>query len=234
MKDIFGRALLDYQEGKKGGLFRVHCSIAELDEVPVAYFFRQLKKMPDIEKSALDLCRGKILDVGAAAGCHSIVLKENGMDVLPVDLSPGAVEVMHRRGLQQAQLIDFFDIRDTDFDTLLLLMNGAGVCGSLDGLGSFFRKADQLLAPGGQILLDSSDLIYMFEDEDGSVRIDLNNNYYGEVQYRFEYEGESDEPFRWLFVAYDLLEESAAAHGFSCELVLEGGHYDYLARLVRS
>ncbi len=226
-------ALLDYYHGKTDAKLRVYSSIADPDVIPVAYFFRTHPQMPDPEKHALGLCNGRILDVGAAAGCHSLALQQAGQTVVPVDISPGAVEVMHLRGLPQARLADFFTIGEETFDTLLLLMNGIGICGNLNGLDRFFEKADELLLPGGQILLDSSDVLYMYEEEDGSVLIDLNSGYYGEVEYRFGYGRRKGPAFGWLFVGFDILSEYAARHGFNCRLVLEGEHYDYLACLTK-
>jgi hypothetical protein len=114
---------------------------------------------------------------------------------------------------------------------LLLLMNGIGLAGKIDNLDWFFTKIRELLNPGGQVLLDSSDIIYLYENEDGSVDLDLNSDYYGEMVYRFGYDGEISEPFDWLYVDFDLLSQFAEMHGFKCEMLAQGSHYDYLARL---
>ncbi len=230
--DLTGTALLDYLAGTTNRKLKVFSSIAETDEIPVRYFFRTYDEMPLIEQKALQLCRGRILDVGAAAGCHSLELQRAGKEVLPVDTSAGAVEAMHQRGLKAARQADFFNLGDETFDTLLLLMNGIGICGTLDRLDDFFIKAASLLEPGGQILVDSSDILYMHEQDDGSVMIDLNSGYYGEVEYRFGYGRRKGAAFNWLFVDFDLLADYAGRHGFSCELVLEGEHFDYLARIL--
>ncbi len=229
--DIIGTALLDYHSGTTNRKLKVYSSIGEPDEIPVGYFFRTYEEMPLIEHKALQLCHGRILDVGAAAGCHSLELQRTGKEVLPVDTSAGAVEVMHQRGLKTARQADFFSPEEENFDTLLLLMNGIGICGTLDRLDEFFKKAASLLKSGGQILLDSSDILYMYEQDDGSVMIDLNSGYHGQVEYRFGYGRCKGPAFNWLFVDFDLLDEYAGRHGFSCELVMEGEHFDYLARI---
>ena len=232
--DLIGKALLDYQKGKTGGKLKVYSTIAEPDEIPVKYFFREPEDMPPIEQKALGLCYGRILDVGAAAGCHSLALQKAGQTVIPIDSSPGAVEVMRARGLNQARPADFFELENESFDTILMLMNGTGICSTLNGLESFLQKAGELLAPDGQILVDSSDILYMYEQDDGSVIIDLNSGYYGEVEYRFGYGRRKGPAFNWLFVDFDLLAEYAARHGLNCELVMEGEHYDYLARIGKN
>lgn len=231
--DIFGKALEDYQLGIREGKLIVQSDLTDTDIIPVEYFFRVWDEMPAIEKEALKLCKGSVLDVGAAAGCHSLELQKKGFAVTAIDISRGAVEVMKKRGVKEVRQADFFQFTEMKFDTLLLLMNGIGICGILDRLSAFFEQCRNLLNPGGQILLDSSDILYMFEEKDGSVSINLNSNYYGEVEYRFKYKNESGPAFKWLFIDFSLLQEKAAQHGFACEIILEGPHYDYLAKLTK-
>jgi len=231
-KDPIGVALEDYTNGNPSGKIVVKSNIAEDSEIPVDYLFRDEIDMPDSEIKALQLCHGRVLDVGAAAGCHSIVLKHKGLDIHPIDISAKAVKIMKRQGLESAKQIDYFELKNEKYDTLLFLMNGIGICGELSRLDDFFRKATELLNPGGQILLDSSDIIYMFEGDDGSIEIDLNAGYYGEVEYQMSYSDCIGPKFKWLFIDFETLTDHASANGFSCELILEGEHYDYLARLA--
>lgn len=116
--------------------------------------------------------------------------------------------------------------------TIILLMNGVGIFGKLDNCNKYLSKLKSLLNSGGQILLDSSDIIYMFdEDEDGGKWIPSNNDYYGELVFNISYKGEKEEPFDWLYLDYNTLQNAAIANGLKCELILEGEHYDYLAKL---
>lgn len=229
--DILGQALRDHLSGAEDERLVVYSDLVDPDEIPVSHFFRSWQDMPEIERQAIRLCRGKILDVGAAAGCHSLELQKRGMQVKAIDVSGGAVDVMKSRGVKDAEHADFFKTTGK-FDTLLLLMNGIGICGSTDRLDDFFKQCKNLLNSGGQVLLDSSDILYMYEEEDGSIAIDLNAGYYGEVEYRFGYKGRKGESFQWLFVDFGLLSDAAAEHGFKCDLVAEGPHYDYLSKLT--
>lgn len=231
--DPLGNALEDYLNGNTSGKIIVKSSIAEDSGIPVDYLFRSEANMPELEKKALQLCYGNVLDVGAAAGCHALILKNNGLNVQPIDISEKAIQVMKNRGLKSARQADYFELKNEKYDTLLFLMNGIGICGELTNLGDFFRKAMDLLKPDGQILLDSSDIIYMFEVEDGSVEIDLNAGYYGEVEYQMQYGACNGEKFHWLFIDFETLNTYATRNGFSCELILEGEHFDYLARLKK-
>jgi SAM-dependent methyltransferase len=231
-QDLIGKALMAFFNGKSKQPLVVHSDISPPDIIPVERFFRAESQLPDVEKKALELCRGKVLDVGAGAGCHSVLLQDAGLEVNPIDTSEGAVQVMKARGLTNAREINFFDLNNEKFDTILLLMNGIGICGTLERLEQFFQKAKKLLKPGGSLVFDSSDIIYMFKDDDGNYAIDLNADYYGEVTYRFQYGQLIGEPFKWLYLNFDLLEEYAARHGFHCELAAEGLHFDYLALLT--
>ena len=112
-----------------------------------------------------------------------------------------------------------------------MLMNGSGIIGRLENLPAFFRKAKQLLRPGGSILMDSSDLRYLYEDEDGSFVIDIAGDYYGEVDFKMQYKDIIGDQFDWLYIDFQTLSLYAAQNGFKAELVKEGKHYDYLARL---
>lgn len=227
--DALGCALQSYYSGEISQELKVLSDISEEDIIPLAYLFRGIEDMPLLETKALSLCKGKVLDVGAGSGCHSLILKENSIDVKTIDISEGAVDVMQKRGLH-AENINFFDVNEK-YDTLLFLMNGVGISGTLKGLSSFLLKSKSLLQPNGQILLDSSDIHYMFEDEDGSVLIDLNSSYYGEVIYQMQYGSVKTKPFDWLFVDFATLKSVAFNLGFNVELVLEDDSHQYLAKL---
>lgn len=233
MADVYGNGLLAYLEGKNDASYVVECDMAETEEWPVSTFFRSYDDMPEVERFALSRVVGSVLDVGAGAGSHSLYLQGRLAEVTAIDISPGAVEVMRKRGVRRAFIQDFFQMDGERFDTLLLMMNGIGIVGGLEGLPHFFRCAERLLKPGGKILLDSSDLIYLYEDEDGETYIDLNGPYYGELEYTMSYGGRRGVPFKWLFVDFETLSDYAEKSGFTCEKVYEDDHYLYLAELKR-
>lgn len=231
-KDPMGAAILDYLEHGKADKLRVFSSQFDEDEIPVRTLFRTEKQMSPLERTALQLASGRILDVGAGSGCHSLALQAAGKEVEAIDISPLSVEAMRRRGVGQAMQANLFsDSFCGAYDTLLMLMNGSGIIGRLENLPAFFRKAKQLLRPGGSILMDSSDLRYLYEDEDGSFVIDIAGDCYGEVDFRMQYKQVEGDPFDWLYIDFQTLSLYAAQNGFTAELVKEGKHYDYLARL---
>jgi len=234
MKDLFGRAILDYQTGNNPEDLITETTISEADEMSVAYLFRSFDEMPKLEQKALKLSTGKILDVGCGAGSHSLYLQNKGLDVTSIDVSANAIEACKLRGLKNAFTQDVMTLQHQKFDTVLLLMNGAGMCGRLKNISNFLLQLKNLLTEEGQILVDSSDIIYMFdEDEDGGKWIPGDSDYYGEVEFTVSYKGATEKPFEWMYIDYNTLQNAALTNGFTCELVLEGEHFDYLARLTK-
>lgn len=231
-QDPMGQAIADYFKYGKAETLRVFSPMFEEDELPVATLFRSFEEMPLIEQTALKMATGRTLDVGAGSGCHTLALQQMGVDITAIDISPLSVKTMQERGVKRALLQDFFTFEET-FDTVLLLMNGAGITGTVERLPLLFQQLDKVLAPGGQALCDSSDLCYLFEDEDGIIELPDMDGYYGELIYQLQYKDIKGEPFPWLYVDADILSEQAAACGYQMEIVAQGEHYDYLARITK-
>lgn len=230
--DPMGAAIYDFHKNGTADVLRVFSSQFEEDEIPVADLFREYDDMPELERIALDEASGEILDVGAGSGCHSVALMKMGKSAVAIDISPLSVEVMKERGVDALQVNLYDESFDRKFDTVLMLMNGTGIIGNLDNMPVFFERMKQLLKPGGSILIDSSDLRYLFEEEDGSLMIDLADDYYGQLDYQMQYKDVPCEPFDWLYVDFDTIAFYAEESGFDAELLAEGEHYDYLAKLT--
>lgn len=234
MKDLFGKAIYDFQTNNSPEDIITETSISEEDEMSIEYLFRSYNEMPKLEQKALQLAYGKTLDVGCGAGSHSLSLQnDRNLNVTSIDISEKAIETCKLRGLKNAHVQNILDFDGEKFDTIILLMNGTGIFGKLENCNKYLKKLKSLLNPSGQILLDSSDIIYMFdEDEDGGKWIPSNNDYYGELTFNISYKGEKEDTFDWLYLDYNTLQNAANANGLKCELVLEGDHYDYLAKLI--
>lgn len=231
--DPMGAAIRDYLHVGRASTLRVLSTMFDEDEMPVAHLFRSAQTMPPLERRALALARGRVLDVGAGAGCHALALQERGLEVKAIDISPLSVEAMRERGVADAECINLYDTRlGGRFDTILLLMNGTGIAGRVDNLPRLLDRLRSLMADGAQVLVDSSDLRYIFEDEDGNLDLDDDQTYYGEVDYQMIYDDVEGLPFRWLYVDFPLLKAVAATCGLKAELVAEGEQNDYLARLT--
>jgi len=230
--DPLGYAICDFAKNGFSENITVMADLCEDDVMPIEYMFRTIEMMPELEQKALSLCKGKILDVGAAAGCHSYELREQGKDVQAIDTSEGAVLHLKSLGLK-AEKIDFFD-HSGQFDTLLVLMNGIGIAGSLANLPRFLKQLKSLLAPGGSALCDSTDLSYMYQEEDGSMWLDLNGSYLGEIQFKMQYKEVASDWFKWLYIDFDLLKEYAEKEGLICTRIMDGPSNNYLVSLTHA
>ena len=232
-RDPMGAAIADYLAYGKASKLRVFSSQFDEDEIPVPQLFRSYEQMPEIERVALQRCSGRILDVGAGSGCHSLALQAMEKPVMAIDISPLSVAAMRERGVKDVRCINLFDSALAErFDTILLLMNGSGIVGKLANFPAFFVRMKQLLTPGGQILMDSSDLSYLFEDEEGNLDFAPEDDYYGEVDFRMQYKQVKGDPFDWIYIDFCTLSLQAAQAGFQAEKIAEGEHFDYLARLT--
>ena len=230
--DPIGRAISDYFTTGKAAKLRVFSPMFEEDEIPVPTLFRTFEEMPETERKALDLAKGRTLDVGAGSGCHSLVLQQCGIDVTAIDISHLSVLTMRQRGVKKVLEQDFFTLTG-QFDTILMLMNGIGIVGTLERLPAFFKHLDNILAPGGQLLCDSSDISYVYENEEGVIEYPLDVAYFGELRYMMRYKDSIGEPFSWLYIDANTLKRIAEENGYSFEVITEGEHYDYLAKITK-
>ncbi len=229
--DPLGQAALDYLSGKRGLEINVQSNIVEDDVIPVDYLFRDYAQMPPLEQKALNHCVGKVLDVGGCVGSHALELQKKGVDVTLLDTSYGCCQVARQRGVKQVVNADFYAYEPSEQnDTLLLMMNGIGLAAAIEHLPVFFAQVKQLLKPGGQVILDSSDLRYLYIDEDSYCDVP-EETYYGEVMYTMAYGQHETPAFEWLFIDPALLATKARENGFTFEKLADGEHYDYLTSL---
>lgn len=231
--DIFGQVLLDFYTGNHTEDITVISSLTEDDEIPVPYLFRGFDAMPLVEQEALRLAQGKTLDIGSCAGSHSLYLQNKGIDVTALDVSKGAINVCHNRGISKTIESDILSHTEKNYDTLLLMMNGSGIFETLKNTQNYLKHLNSLLKTGGQILIDSSDIAFMYEEEDGSYWRDASRDYYGEVTFKIQYKNQTSEAFDWLYIDFKTLKTEAEKAGFSCKKIIEGPHYDYLAQLIK-
>ena len=231
MKDLFGKAILDYQTGNYTEDLITATHISENDVLPLPYLFRNYEDMPILEQKALDLCKGNILDVGCGAGSHSLYLQDKGFDVTSIDISDAAIKACKLRGLKQAKAVDVLSVEE-GYDTIISLMNGTGLFQTIQKVPFYLDHMRSLLNPMGQILVDSSDVSYMYDQEDFDWVMKHSDRYFGELEYYISYLGESEEPMTWLYIDFETLKEICKNCNLRCEKVIDGKHFDYLARLT--
>lgn len=227
MKDLHGKAILDYYKGEEEATLLIHTSYGEVEEMPVEVFFRDELDFTTLEHLALIESRGKVLDVGAGAGAHALALQSRSIDVVALEYSPGCVEVMQKSGVEQVVFGDY-RTHTGKYDTALVLMNGLGLAGTIEEVPAFLKKCMSLLNPEGQLLIDSSDINYLYEDGLAKPA-----GYYGEVRYQYEYMGEKGDWFDWVYVDQMSLERIVSELGLTLEILLTDENDQYLARISR-
>ena len=224
-KDPLGAMMLDYLEGNRNAFVEVESPTLEMWLMDGRTMFRDYREMDELEKRSLQLCKGKILDVGAGSGCHSLFLQENGHDVDAIDVSPGCVEVMKRRGVRNVFHKNLFSMNEQVYSTILMLMNGLGICGTLEGCNLFFQFAKSILAEDGQILAESTSL-EPAGDEPPSGSDD--EGYSGETEFVMKYRDIIGDPFPWIYADFPLMQTIAAYNGLRCEKVSENREGRYV------
>ena len=228
MINVFDRAMLDYFENKSKGTLLIHNTYGEPDEMPLDVYFRLEDELSDLEINALLICKGRVLDIGAGLGSLSLILQERGVELDALEISETFCSIMEQRGVKNILRNDFMtgDL-DRQYDTLLMMLNGFGLCGSFDRLPSLFQQLDKALAPNGQIIFDSSDLDYLYEGEVPTAK------YYGEMDFQYEYNGKKGNWFKWLYIDSDSLAKVASENGFALEVLATDDADQYLGRLTR-
>lgn len=231
----FGRALLAYLEGDASARLVLRRDDGEEAAIPAAVFFRDESGFTGIEQTAIRLCEGRVLDVGAGAGPHSLALQRGAHSVTAIDISPEAVTVARRRGVTDARCADVFAFEEGPFDTLLMMGHGIGIVETIDGLERFLLRAHSLLSDGGQVLLDSLD-VRVTDDAAHLAYQEANRSagrYIGEIRMRFEFQDRPGPSCGWLQVDAETLCAHAAPAGWGCEVIHRGAGGNYLARLRR-
>jgi SAM-dependent methyltransferase len=227
MKDILGQAIHNHYHKKPSHKLWINNQYGPKEEMPIETYFRDEDDMPDIEWLALNECRGEVLDIGAGAGSHALVLQERGFDVTALEISGFAVEVMQARGVKKVVTANIFQYTGPKYDTLLLLMNGIGLTGTLTNLKTFLQHVKTLLHQGGQLLFDSSDIAYLYEGN-----LPDTGKYYGELSYQYQYNRQTTDWFPWLYVDEKTLIAVAEEAGYDMEVLLEDEYQQYLVRLT--
>ena len=223
-----GLALKVYIEGNAKAAINIHMDDGSITKMPIGIYFRTLAEFPEIETIAVDLCKGKVLDVGAGAGAHCLALQDKGFEVAGLDISEEGCNIMSARGVKKVHHNNFLNYNcEHNYDTLLFLMNGIGVAGNLIGLENYLHHAHLITSDDGQIILDSSDL------RNGETELDFSNEYFGIIDYQLSFDGIKGEPYQWLYIDQELLIEISAKCRWSAEIIYEQEDGSYLAKLLK-
>jgi SAM-dependent methyltransferase len=225
-------AMLAFYRGDMEARIVVHDDYGDTDEHSIAHFFRTRDEFPALELAALELCCGTVLDVGAGSGCHSIELQKRGLAVCALEIAPELCRLMRERGVLDVRCGDIHEFESSPFDTVLMMMNGLELAGSLAGLERLLSHLHSLVSPGGQVLADSTDLRSSHGIAGDPTRR-KDGRYVGEATIQLEYDARKGMPFQHLYVDPDTLAQSAAQTGWDCAVSYQAEFGHYLARLSR-
>ena len=226
MKDLFGQALLDFYHNKFHPPLLLHNEYGEPESIPVKRYFIDQNEYSNLETFALQQAYGKVLDIGAATGRHALFLQNQGFDVTAMDISPACIKLMKEVGVKKPLCQDIYSYTSDSFDTILMLMNGVGIAGTIDGLHELLIQLKSVVNQNGHLIVDSTDISYLYDENEKPIK-----SYFGELQFRYEYNSDFDEPFRWLYIDQKKLVEVALDSGWSCQIIYSDQFDSYLARL---
>jgi SAM-dependent methyltransferase len=229
-----GLSIRDYARGDRGAAVIVLRGDGVAYPMPARLLFRPPQRFSALERAALRHCRGRVLDIGAGAGCHTLALQRRGLDVTAVDASPEAVRVMKSRGVRRCRVGNGLELPGAPYDTVLLLMNGIAIVKSIAGLHRFLRRCQRGIAPGGQILFDSMDLRLDDLSRNAPGRTRRSGRYFGEMSFRLRYRNRTGPRFQLLFIDFARLAREAERAGWRAQILFDEGEGRYLARLRRA
>ncbi len=241
VKDPYDLAITDYYYWQDtSAQLTVHVTGVVSYNIGIDMFFEQYDQLFPLNQKAIQLCKGRVLDIGAGVGRFALPLQERGLDVCAIDYSETAVKIMQEKGVQNAQCMTLEDILDNSllpeerFDTVLLMMNGMGIVGSVTGLQNFLEQVKNILKPTGQIIADSTDVQVNKKPEyrDLSKTIPPEEKYFGEVEMSFEYKGNRSDSVPWVYLDEWTLKKNAEKTGWHFELMDRMNTGMFLVRLT--
>lgn len=229
----FGEALEDFYNGKKNAEITLIRDDGFEFNVPIEYFFRSPKDFLNLEKEAIRLCKGKVLDMGAGVGPHSLELQRLGLEVYAIDISSHACEIMKKRGVKNVQCSDFYNLKMDSFDTILLLGRSIGFVGNLKGIKKFLSYCKTRLNPEGIIILDSIDI--RLTQEQVHLNFQERNRklgkYIGEASFQMKYNNILGDKFHNVQIDPDTLNEITQELGLPCKILCKEEDGMYLAKI---
>jgi SAM-dependent methyltransferase len=236
--DALGRLMLDHLDGDAAQ------PLLERDDGDVGpalgpeWLFAERSQWPEAEQMAFEFVRGRVLDIGAGAGRHSLEAQRGGLDVVAIDISPGSVEVCRRRGVRDARLLplEAIDAGLGMFDTALLLCGNFGLAGDPEGTKTLLRTLHEITSADGRIVLDTVDP-YLENDDADLAYLERNRaagRMPGQVRIRIRYREQATPWFDLLLVSQAELEELVAETGWRIAWAANGEPPDYYVVLEKA
>ena len=231
-----GAALLAYHNGRHDAFLRIDSDVFDSEDVAVRHYYRPDKdRLEDLDRRALERCKGAVLDAGAGAGRHTLDLQCRGLEVTAIDVAKDAVQVMLDRGISDVRQGDIFTSDLGSYDTILILMNGIGMAGRHEGLEKLFNRLRQLLKPGGRVVFDAAGLDAEISRLDAENLSDMaiGRPHLGEVYFRLTFDDLEGSWYPWLFPTSTQVADAAHDAGFDFTVMGRGARGAFLAEVKR-
>ncbi|MHA1234748.1 MAG: class I SAM-dependent methyltransferase [Promethearchaeota archaeon] len=154
-RDLFGRVLYDYWvKGDKSSTLYFRENKKKKFPVEISRYFRSYEDLSNIEKKAISLSSGRILDVGCATGYHVPALMEQG-EVDAIDISDYAIKVAKENGIENCHVGDIFKYKPyKKYNTITLFENNIGLAGTVSKTRKLIKVLGRLLKEDGQIICE--------------------------------------------------------------------------------
>ncbi len=234
--ELYAAAMLDHWLGKDVRVeFERDDGYRSLSGIRA--YFAPANAWPRMEREAVKLVRGRILDLGCGPGRHALYLQSRGHAVVGLDASPTQVALARIRGVHDVYLGDLRRIPKGlgTFDTVLMLGNNLGLPGDLPKLRTFLRTLRGLMRKGGRLIGNSRMPGTWSDDHLPYVKRNLRRDRPpGLLSLRVRYKGKIGDWFELLLLAPEELARLARQSGWELTKVFwEGGYApgDYIAVL---
>lgn len=230
-EDAFGRTVLDHFEGRRAHeIIERSDGYIDVSAGPKAYF-EPFRRWAPVERKAMRHVRGRVLDVGVGAGRVALHLQERGHEVVGIDVSPLAVEVARRRGVEDARVLAFKDVGPKlgVFHTVVMMCNNFGLFGSASGARRMLRRLDRITSDDARIVAGSRNPYGT--DNPEHLAFQASNREQGrmsgQLRLRTRHQLYVGRWFDYLLVSPDEMTSLARSGGWQVERLIEDDEDDY-------
>jgi SAM-dependent methyltransferase len=237
-QDAFGEMLLRGLSGEDVA------EIVERDDGFIAVssfgakgYFAQRRAWPGVERRGMRYVRGRALDIGCGGGRVCLEAQAKGIEIVGVDVSPGAVEVCRRRGVRDVRLLGIDDVDEAlgRFDTIVMFGNNFGLLGRPAKAKRLLRRFLGLTSERGRIVATSR---HVYDTADPTHVAYLRRNrergrLSGELRLRVRFRDLVGPWFDYLIVSKEEMTELVDGTGWSASRFLEDDGPLYCAVLEK-